>query len=104
MPFVLSPNLRNHVLIEEGADTYVSWLPPNISNSSFLVFLQDGDPGGETAFFNGADFLILNGDHREGYEAVYPDKEACTKYFYDHIDQVSSWSEHTHETPNKFMT
>lgn len=100
MPFVAGPNGRNQVLkTSEDSKIYVSWLPPNIT-----VSLQDGDPGGETAFFNGADFLILNGDHREGYEAVYPDKEACTKYFYDHIDQVSSWSEHTHETPNKFMT
>ncbi len=94
MHFVEHAFGKNLLLKVDGNKHYVSWLPPKTSNSPFPLFAQDGDEGGETAFFDGDNFLILNGDHRKGYEAVYPDLDLCTKYFWDHIDQVSSWSEH----------
>ena len=104
LAFIKNVYSNNHILKEEGNSTYVSWLPPKSSPALGIEsFAMDDLDTGETAYWNGSNFLILNGDHRDKYLEFYPDVEKCTEYFYNNIDQASSWSEHNLNRPNRFM-
>lgn len=51
------------------------------------IVIGDGKKVGD------ADYLILNGDHREAMKAIGPDLEKLKQYFIDHKDQKGSTSD-----------
>ena len=66
----------------EGDGFYVSYNPDPVLGS-----------GPETALVIDGKFLILDGDFRKEYEERVHSFEECHKFFKDHLDKKSRWSD-----------
>lgn len=84
-------NGRNDIL--EGDNFRISYLP-----GGGLDFLDlpswncDDNVNGETAILKDGRYYILNGNHKAEYEKLFPSFEDCYKYFEEHSEVRSSWS------------
>lgn len=77
-------NGGNSILENYKEEFYISYnASPTIGNTGHS----------ETAIVKDGRFYILNGDHREAYEKLIDrGYSACVRYFKEHDDEVSSWS------------
>ena len=75
----------------EAPDFYISYNPNTNSLGSFFAGDESGE---ETALVKDGRYLILNGDWREQYEAVFDEGyDACLKFYLQNKDTYrSSWS------------
>lgn len=76
---------------EDFSDFYISYNPNTQIKGAFNYL--SGDTKSETALVKDGKFYILNGDHRAAYETLIDEGfEACKKYFDEHPELKSSWS------------
>lgn len=90
--FVKKPN--DHRSVAEGEGFYVGFVNHRDNPWQGTSLAGDVAGVGETALKGAEGYLILNGDHRDGYAPLIPQGyQACKDYYLINISQRSSWSE-----------
>ncbi len=64
-----------------------------MEGDGFYISYNPDPLGPETALVKDGKFLILDGDFRKEYEERVESFEECLKFFKDHQDRRSRWSD-----------
>lgn len=76
----------------------VEWAGNEVLNGQGFFISYNRTPmsfennNGETALVVDGGYYILNGDHRKEYEKRIKDLGECVKYFQEHKEDISFWS------------